>query len=164
MCFQVGDRLFSAFGQDTIDALFWTATEPKDRKRHHIGVLPHFLLTIIYVILHTLLVLLQATTLNVAVNASNKALLTIFMSNNVSFIWLLAMAVGLNTITTTISISAYLFFHSLWNWKEVFSRNSINLICFKWPVQTFGKDSTCSSSFSLWLFKQWKNMVFEKVI
>ena len=81
---QVGDRLFSAFGQDTIDALFWTATEPKDRKRYHMGVIPHFLLTIIYVILHTLLVLLQATTLNVAVNASNKALLTIMMSNNVS--------------------------------------------------------------------------------
>lgn len=30
---EVGDRLLSAFGQDSIDALFWTATEPKDRKR-----------------------------------------------------------------------------------------------------------------------------------
>lgn len=79
---EVGDRLFSAFGQDTIDALFWTATEPRDRKREHIGVIPHFMLTITYVILHTLLVLLQATTLNVAINASNKALLTIMMSNN----------------------------------------------------------------------------------
>merc|ERR1719187_2633829 len=82
---EVGDRLFSALGQDTIDALFWTATEPRPngrRKREHIGVLAHFLLTIIYVILHTLLVLLQATTLNVAINASNKALLTIMMSNN----------------------------------------------------------------------------------
>ena len=110
MCFQVGDRLFSAFGQDTIDALFWTATEPKDRKRHHIGVLPHFLLTIIYVILHTLLVLLQATTLNVAVNASNKALLTIFMSNNVSFIWLLDMAVELyNPYNINLTISLFSF-------------------------------------------------------
>ena len=80
----MGDRLFSAFGQDTIDALFWTATEPRGRKREHIGVIAHFLLTIVYVILHTLLVLLQATTLNVAINASNKALLTIMMSNNVS--------------------------------------------------------------------------------
>jgi len=82
---EVGDRLFSALGQDTIDALFWTATEPKPngrRKREHLGVLAHFLLTIVYVILHTLLVLLQATTLNVAINASNKALLTIMMSNN----------------------------------------------------------------------------------
>ena len=109
MCFQVGDRLFSAFGQDTIDALFWTATEPKDRKRHHIGVLPHFLLTIIYVILHTLLVLLQATTLNVAVNASNKALLTIFMSNNVSFIWLLDMAVELSYNYCNINLKISLF-------------------------------------------------------
>ena len=114
ICFQVGDRLFSAFGQDTIDALFWTATEPKDRKRHHIGVLPHFLLTIIYVILHTLLVLLQATTLNVAVNASNKALLTIFMSNNVSFIesCIHTQIYIINRITTAISISRYLYFLS----------------------------------------------------
>ena len=82
----MGDRLFSAFGQDTIDALFWTATEPRGRKREHIGVLAHFLLTIVYVILHTLLVLLQATTLNVAINASNKALLTIMMSNNVRIV------------------------------------------------------------------------------
>ena len=35
-------------------------------------------------VLHTVLVLLQATTLNVAINSSNKALLTIMMSNNVS--------------------------------------------------------------------------------
>ncbi|GBP71082.1 Protein TAPT1 homolog [Eumeta japonica] len=40
---EVGDRLFSAFGQDTIDALFWTATEPRDRKREHLGVIPHML-------------------------------------------------------------------------------------------------------------------------
>merc|ERR1719361_1702811 len=79
---EVGDRLFSAFGQDSIDALFWTATEAKDSKRQHVGLVPHFLLTIAYVVLHSLLVLLQATTLNVAVNASNKALLTIMMSNN----------------------------------------------------------------------------------
>ena len=58
--FQVGDRLFSAFGQDTIDALFWTATEPRNRKRDvTIGVLPHFALAATYVFLHTLLVLLQ---------------------------------------------------------------------------------------------------------
>lgn len=37
-----------------------------------------------YLVLHTVLVLLQATTLNVAINSSNKALLTIMMSNNVT--------------------------------------------------------------------------------
>merc|ERR1719445_2411237 len=78
----VADRLFSAFGQDTIDALFWTATEPRGKKRDHIGIIPHVLLAMGYVFLHSMLFLLQATTLNVAINASNKALLTIMMSNN----------------------------------------------------------------------------------
>jgi hypothetical protein len=35
-------------------------------------------------VLHSVLVLFQATTLNVAINSNNKALLTIMMSNNVS--------------------------------------------------------------------------------
>lgn len=55
---EVGDRLFSAFGQDTIDALFWTATEPRDRRREHLGVIPHLLFAMTYVcILFELLVL-----------------------------------------------------------------------------------------------------------
>uniref|UniRef100_A0A8D8LKT5 Protein TAPT1 homolog n=1 Tax=Cacopsylla melanoneura TaxID=428564 RepID=A0A8D8LKT5_9HEMI len=79
---EVGDRLFSSFGQDTIDALFWTATEPRDKKRQHLGVIPHYLIALVYVFLHGVLVLLQATTLNVAINSNNKALLTIMLSNN----------------------------------------------------------------------------------
>ncbi|CAC5376703.1 TAPT1 [Mytilus coruscus] len=78
----MADRLFSSFGQDILEALFWTATEPKDRKREHVGVIPHLILAIIYVIIHTLLILFQATVLNVAFNSHNKALLTIMMSNN----------------------------------------------------------------------------------
>lgn len=46
---EIGDRLFSAFGQDTIDALFWTATEPRGRKREHLGTIPHLLFAIVYV-------------------------------------------------------------------------------------------------------------------
>ncbi|CAH0770496.1 unnamed protein product [Bemisia tabaci] len=79
---EVGDRLFSAFGQDIIDALFWTATETKDSGKQHLGVIPHLIFAVIYVYLHGLLVLCQATTLNVAINSSNKSLLTIMMSNN----------------------------------------------------------------------------------
>ncbi|XP_076243710.1 protein TAPT1 homolog isoform X2 [Calliopsis andreniformis] len=81
---EVGDRLFSAFGQDTIDALLWTATEPRSKTQpgsQH-GTLPHLLFAFMYVLCHSVLVLLQATTLNVAINSSNKALLTIMMSNN----------------------------------------------------------------------------------
>lgn len=79
---EVGDRLLSAFGQDIIDALFWTATEPKDSKKQHLGTIPHFLFAIIYVTIHSALVMFQATSLNVAINSNNKGLLTIMMSNN----------------------------------------------------------------------------------
>lgn len=56
---EVGDRLLSAFGQDTIDALFWTATEPKNSKREHFGVVTHILFTLIYVFLHSGLIMFQ---------------------------------------------------------------------------------------------------------
>lgn len=49
LCRQVADRLFSSFGQDILDALYWTATEPKEKKRAHIGVIPHFLMAVLYV-------------------------------------------------------------------------------------------------------------------
>lgn len=45
----MADRLFSSFGQDILDALYWTATEPKERKRDSIGVIPHFFMAVIYV-------------------------------------------------------------------------------------------------------------------
>ncbi|VVC32138.1 Tapt1 family [Cinara cedri] len=79
---EVGDRLFSSFGQDILDALFWTATEPKSSRRDHFGVIPHYIIAVFYVLLHSILVLCQATTLNVAINSSHKALLAIMMSNN----------------------------------------------------------------------------------
>ncbi|KAJ7370372.1 Transmembrane anterior posterior transformation protein 1, partial [Desmophyllum pertusum] len=64
---EIADRLFSSFGQDILDALFWTATEPRDKRREHIGIIPHF-----------------AICLNVAVNSHNKALLVIMVSNQIS--------------------------------------------------------------------------------
>ncbi|XP_018084328.1 transmembrane anterior posterior transformation protein 1 homolog isoform X2 [Xenopus laevis] len=45
---EVADRLFSSFGQDILDALYWTATEPKERKRAHLGVIPHFFMAVLY--------------------------------------------------------------------------------------------------------------------
>ncbi|KAK2712174.1 hypothetical protein QYM36_011015 [Artemia franciscana] len=78
----VADRLCSVFGQDIVDALFWTATEPRGRKREHLGVIPHFILAFVYIVFHTMLILCQATTLSVAMNSRNKALLTIMLSNN----------------------------------------------------------------------------------
>jgi len=75
---EVGDRLLSSFGQDILDALNWTVADSKQ-----IGpVIGHLLAAICYVFLHSILVLLQATALNVAFNSHNKALLTILISNN----------------------------------------------------------------------------------
>uniref|UniRef100_A0A663LSR1 Transmembrane anterior posterior transformation 1 n=1 Tax=Athene cunicularia TaxID=194338 RepID=A0A663LSR1_ATHCN len=79
---EVADRLLSSFGQDILDALYWTATEPKERKRAHIGVIPHFFMAVLYVFAHAIFIMVQATTLNVAFNSHNKSLLTIMMSNN----------------------------------------------------------------------------------
>ncbi|OQR67171.1 protein TAPT1-like [Tropilaelaps mercedesae] len=82
---EVADRLFSNFGQDIIDALLWTATEPRGRQsdgRRRFGLLKHFLMAVTYVLLHCFLVMLQAVALNVAVNSQSKGLLAIIMSNN----------------------------------------------------------------------------------
>ncbi|KAH9419995.1 Transmembrane anterior posterior transformation protein 1 [Dermatophagoides pteronyssinus] len=79
---EVADKLLSSFGQDILDTLYWTATEPQTKKRHYVFIFFHLLLAIFYVFAHTILVLLQATTLNVAINSKNKALITIMMSNN----------------------------------------------------------------------------------
>jgi len=52
---QIADKLFSSFGQDILDSLFWTAAEPRGRRREHIGVLPHLALAVVYVCIFSLL-------------------------------------------------------------------------------------------------------------
>ncbi|CAJ0929745.1 unnamed protein product, partial [Mesorhabditis belari] len=78
---EVADKLFSSLGQDVLDSLFWTANEPKSI-RNFFWTLLHFFFAVGYAISHTFLVLLQATTLNVAFNSHNQSLLMIMMSNN----------------------------------------------------------------------------------
>ncbi|VDM69132.1 unnamed protein product, partial [Strongylus vulgaris] len=78
---EVADKLFSSLGQDILDALFWTANEPKTF-RTIVRTVFHFVFALSYATIHTFLVLLQATTLNVAFNSHNQALLAIMMSNN----------------------------------------------------------------------------------
>lgn len=82
---EVFDKLMSTFVCDVLDALFWTATEPIDSKdgiKQKTSILWHLLGSITCVVIHSHLFLLQATTLNVALNAKNDSLLTIMMSNN----------------------------------------------------------------------------------
>uniref|UniRef100_A0A915CLW1 Protein TAPT1 homolog n=1 Tax=Ditylenchus dipsaci TaxID=166011 RepID=A0A915CLW1_9BILA len=78
---EVVDKLLSSFGQDILDALLWTASE-KGGTNKLFKTVAHLLAAIVYAILHTFIILLQATTLNVAFNSHNQSLLTIMMSNN----------------------------------------------------------------------------------
>ncbi|XP_076435905.1 transmembrane anterior posterior transformation protein 1 homolog [Babylonia areolata] len=78
----LADRLVSGAGQDMLDALYWTATEPRRKSRRCVFITLHFLLALLYILIHTVLILGQATVLNVAFNSHNKALLTIMISNN----------------------------------------------------------------------------------
>lgn len=46
---QVMDKLISGFGQDVLDSLYWTAVEPRGRKREHFGTIFHLIFAIVYV-------------------------------------------------------------------------------------------------------------------
>ncbi|GMR50862.1 hypothetical protein PMAYCL1PPCAC_21057, partial [Pristionchus mayeri] len=78
---EVGDKLFSSLGQDILESLFWTAAESRSVKSLSRTAL-HFMFAVILMLVHTIVVLLQATVLNVAFNSHNEALLAIMMSNN----------------------------------------------------------------------------------
>ncbi|GMS78931.1 hypothetical protein PENTCL1PPCAC_1106 [Pristionchus entomophagus] len=78
---EVGDKLFSSLGQDILESLFWTAAESRSLRSLSRTAL-HFLFAVILMLIHTIVVLLQATVLNVAFNSHNEALLAIMMSNN----------------------------------------------------------------------------------
>jgi len=74
---EVADRLIASVGQDVMDTLFWSIANPS------LVHLPfHFFLAVLYMFSHSFLMLIQATTLNVAFNNHNKVLLIIMMSNN----------------------------------------------------------------------------------
>ena len=74
---EVADRLIASIGQDTMDTLFWSIANPKP-----LQLIFHFFLAVLYMFMHSFIMLLQATTLNVAFNNHNKVLLIIMMSNN----------------------------------------------------------------------------------
>ncbi|CAI2352514.1 unnamed protein product [Caenorhabditis sp. 36 PRJEB53466] len=80
---EVADRLFSSLGQDIFDALLYTAnSEKRFSARHLMRTGGHLIVAILYATLHSFLVILQATTLNVAFNSHNQTVLAIMMSNN----------------------------------------------------------------------------------
>ncbi|KAI3378915.1 hypothetical protein SNEBB_007378 [Seison nebaliae] len=76
---EIGDRLLCNVGQDILDTLFWFI-----RYEHFstISFVFHFILTTFYVIIHSLIILVQTTTLQVAFHSYNSSLISILISNN----------------------------------------------------------------------------------
>ncbi|CAN0174497.1 unnamed protein product, partial [Hapterophycus canaliculatus] len=66
-----------SFGQDALDSLYLSTVHKKKRR-----VLVHFLIVCVTACLHSLLLFVHVTTLTVAVNSSDQALLTLLISNN----------------------------------------------------------------------------------
>lgn len=104
---EIFDRLGSSFGVDILDSLGWTAASAvaffsrgaivqgyaaggtdvaKARAVQGLALLTRmtfdYLATLVYVVVHALLLLTWVVTLNVAINTQNNALLTLLVSNN----------------------------------------------------------------------------------
>ncbi|PGH14312.1 hypothetical protein AJ79_03134 [Helicocarpus griseus UAMH5409] len=80
---EVGDRLFSAIGQDVLECLFSReALERKPDGRSKI-LRPFwlFIIALIYTVIHSTALFYQVITLNVAVNSYSNALITLLLSN-----------------------------------------------------------------------------------
>jgi hypothetical protein len=75
------DKLFASFGQDVFGSLYWqTRTNPQNLP----ALLKLFLVSSIYVALHSTIYFINVATLAVAVNSSDRALLTVLILNNTS--------------------------------------------------------------------------------
>lgn len=73
------DRLFGSFGQDALNSLFWkTRTCPEKYGQ----IVLSFLVVVVYVAFHCSLFFFQVTTLTVAINSSDQALITVVILNN----------------------------------------------------------------------------------
>lgn len=76
---EIFDRLLASIGQDTLDSLYWVTC---DKSKSYFTAAFYFFIANIYVLTHSTVLLVEAVTLNVAINSHNKALLTIMISNN----------------------------------------------------------------------------------
>ena len=80
---EIVNKLLSAMGQDVLDSLVWAVT-PKERPQStlreagRVGIF--FVLGVIYVLLHAAVAFFMMVTLNVAINSSSNALLTLIVS------------------------------------------------------------------------------------
>lgn len=80
---EIADRLCCSFGQDLLDSLFSriTLARRKDGRQPYLRPAGFFVLSLAYVLAHTVVLFYQLVTLNVAINSYDNALLTLLLSN-----------------------------------------------------------------------------------
>jgi hypothetical protein len=76
---EVFDRLMCGFGQDALDSLFWNTTR---RPHAHPRLIVSLVVVFVYALLHSLVLFLHITTVNVAMNSADHALLSLLIGGN----------------------------------------------------------------------------------
>jgi len=76
---EVFDKLLSSFGIDAFDFLYWNTKHKADEWYR---VLSSFLIVTVYVVFHSFLYFAQITTLTVATNSTDQAMITVMILNN----------------------------------------------------------------------------------
>lgn len=79
---EIFDKLCCAFGQDVFDSLFLIVRSEKDSHKTRLRPVTHFVVSLVYTAIHSVLIYVRVITMNVAVNSYNNALLTLLVSNN----------------------------------------------------------------------------------
>lgn len=80
---EIGDRLCGSIGQDILDALLsrHTLARRADGTHAYVRLAWYYALSLAYLVAHSLVLLYQVVTLNVAINSYNNELLTLLLSN-----------------------------------------------------------------------------------
>lgn len=85
--FEIADRLCCSFGLDILESFF--SVDDRDvsedsqlsTQASRLTPIPHFFLALCYIVVHSIVLLYQIITLNVAMNSFSNALLTLLVSN-----------------------------------------------------------------------------------
>jgi hypothetical protein len=75
---EVFDRLMCSLGQDSLDSLYWNTTRRPRSSRLFVSAL----VVLVYTALHSFLLFVHVATLNVAMNSSDQALLSLLIGGN----------------------------------------------------------------------------------
>lgn len=75
---EVFDRLMCSLGQDCLDSLYWNTT----RRPKSLRMFVSFFVVLLYATIHTMILFIHLATLNVAMNSSDQALLSLLIGGN----------------------------------------------------------------------------------